>query len=255
MKNLSKIIIAHRGESHNAPENTLAAINLAWEKGAKAVEIDIQLTKDNEIVVFHDKDTARLSGKKLKISKSTLQELKLLNIGCHKGDIWKNERIPTLKDVLKTVPENAKLIIEIKSDESILDKLKDVLVQSELKDAQLEIIDFNIKTLAKAKTLMPNYKMLWLLDLDYLGLWWILRVNKKRILQNVKKHKLDGVNVWAGRILNQDFITKFKEADLFVYCWTVNDPQKASILLWAGIDGITTDRAMWMREKLGSVMI
>ncbi len=58
-KNLDKLIIAHRGESFIAPENTLAAINLAWKNGAKAVEIDVQITSDNEIVVIHDKNTKR----------------------------------------------------------------------------------------------------------------------------------------------------------------------------------------------------
>jgi len=53
----NNLIIAHRGESFDAPENTLVAITLAWERGAKAVEIDIRLTADNEIVVIHDKDT------------------------------------------------------------------------------------------------------------------------------------------------------------------------------------------------------
>jgi glycerophosphoryl diester phosphodiesterase len=54
------IIIAHRGESYDAPENTLAAINLAWKRKVQAVEIDVQLTNDNEIVVIHDKDTLRI---------------------------------------------------------------------------------------------------------------------------------------------------------------------------------------------------
>ena len=62
-------IIAHRGESYDAPENTLAAINLAWKRNVIAVEIDIQLTNDNEIVVIHYKDTLRVSGKKKIIKK------------------------------------------------------------------------------------------------------------------------------------------------------------------------------------------
>jgi glycerophosphoryl diester phosphodiesterase len=67
------MIIAHRGESYLAPENSLASINMAWHKGAEAVEIDIQLTTDNEIVVIHDSNTKRVGNKNLKIAASTLE--------------------------------------------------------------------------------------------------------------------------------------------------------------------------------------
>ena len=62
------LIIAHRGESYDAPENTLASINLAWKRKADAVEVDVQLTKDKKIVVIHDNSTLRTGGKLKKIS-------------------------------------------------------------------------------------------------------------------------------------------------------------------------------------------
>jgi len=244
------IIIAHRGESYDAPENTLAAINLAWERNVKAVEIDIQLTADNEIIVIHDKDTLRITGKKKIVEDSSLKELRLLNAGFHKEGNWDNELIPKLTEVLATVPVDGKLIIEIKSDERILPKLEMDLSRSNLQDDQIELIDFNYATLVKAKKLMPQYRMLWLLSLDYLIPWLLVRINKKRIIKKVKKHNLDGVNVWAGRLLNRNFISQFKEAGLLVYTWTVNGPRKANILNSYGIDGITTDKAGWMKEQL-----
>ncbi len=253
MTNLSDIIIAHRGESFDAPENTLASINLAWKNKVKSVEIDIQLTKDNEIVVIHDYDTLRVSGKKKVIKKTSLQELKSYDIGSYKDIKWKNERIPTLKEVLQTVPSGGKLIIEIKSDESILEKLKLELGRSELKNSQIEIIAFNLNTIAQAKKLMPEYNMLWLLDLDYYWPHWMLRINKQRIIRIVKKHKLNGVNVWAGKILNRKFIENFQNAGLLVYTWTVNKPKTAERLLEAGVNGITTDRAAWMTHQLKNI--
>ena len=250
MSKLNELIIAHRGESFDAPENTLASINLAWERMAKSVEIDIQLTKDNEIVVIHDYDTLRISGKKKIIKKSSLEELKLLDAGTHKNKEWKNVRIPTLNEVLKTVPVDSRLIIEIKSDERILDMLKHELAQSSLKNSQIELIAFNACTLTRAKQLMPNYKMLWLLDLDYFWPHWIIWINKQSIIKKVKKLNLDGVDVWAGKFLTRSFIEKFKKKGLLVYTWTVNRPEKAKLLIENGIDGITTDRASWMSEQL-----
>ncbi len=244
------ILIAHRGESMDAPENTIASINLAWERGINAVEIDIHLTADNEIVVIHDKDTYRISGIKKQIKNSTLAELQLLDVGSFKSKRWSNEKIPTLRDVLQTVPEHGKLIIEIKSDGRILNKLKKELEESKLKPSQIEIIAFNIHTLSEAKQLMPNYKMLWLLDLDFFWLWWLLRINKQRIIQKVKSRHLDGVNVWAGKLLTSSFISEFKNADLLVYAWTVNDPLQARLLSENKIDGITSDCASKIKSQL-----
>jgi len=244
------IIIAHRGESFDAPENTLAAINLAWGRKVKAVEIDIQLTKDDEIIVLHDKNTLRISGERKIVEKSSLEELKRLDAGSHKDSKWGDERIPPLNEVLKTVPPDGKLIIEIKSDKRILKKLKEELSRSELKNSQIEIIAFNEHLLALAKSQMPDYKMLWLLDLDFFWPWWICWINELKIIRKVKKLKLNGVDVWAGRLLTRGFIEKFKDAGLLVYAWTVNDKHKALQLMEFGVDGITTDRASWMTEKL-----
>ena len=244
------LIIAHRGESFDAPENTLAAINLAWERKAKSVEIDIQLTNDNEIVVIHDYDTLRISGEKKLIKNSSLEELKCLDAGSHKGNRWKGEPIPKLNEVLDTVPAHGRLIIEIKSDGRILEKLRYELSQSGLKNSQVEIIAFNADTLKIAKKLMPQYKMLWLLDLDYYWPWWLHRINEQKIIRKVKELKFEGVDVWSGKILSEAFIEKFKNAGLLVYSWTINDPHKARWLIRSGIDGITTDRAQWMAEHL-----
>ncbi len=246
----NSIIIAHRGESFDAPENTLAAINLAWERGAKAVEIDIRLTADNEIVVIHDEDTSRISGEKKIIDSTSLKELKLLNAGFHKEGNWDTEQIPTLSEVLETVPSDGKLIIEIKSDNSILPKLKHDLSKSKLNYNQIEIIAFNETTLAKAKQLMPEYRMLWLKNLDYMLPSWLVINNNKQIIKKIKELNLDGINVWAGKLLTQSFIKEFKDAGLFVYTWTVDNPDKAKIIINDGIDGLTTNRAGWMMEQL-----
>ena len=77
MKKNKFIIIAHRGESYDAPENTHASINLAWEREVDAVEIDVQLTKDEKIVVIHDKSTLRTGGKLKRISSNTYDNLSI----------------------------------------------------------------------------------------------------------------------------------------------------------------------------------
>ncbi len=243
-------IIAHRGESYDAPENTLASINLAWERGAEAVEIDIHLSKDNQVVVIHDSNTKRVGAINKKIKQQTLSELKKLDIGSWKNGKYKDEKIPTLKEVLETIPSEKKLIIEIKSSNNILPFLKDDIKNSYLRTDQIEFISFSFSTVVETKKLFPRNNVLYLVDLDYTWYTRLISPSVEKLITNVKEANLDGLNVWAGKLLTKEFAQKVKSADLLLYTWTVNNPQHAQSLIDWGIDGITTDRAQWLKTKL-----
>ncbi len=244
------MIIAHRGESIEAPENSLSAITMAWSKGVRKVEIDIRKTSDDEIIVIHDRHTGRIGNKKYYVSRSTLEQLKTVDIGSKKSLIFKDEKIPTLKEVLKIIPLNCKLIIELKDNDKIIPLLVDLIIETKVSDKQVEFIAFNLKTISKLKSMLPEYKMLWLLNLDYFWPRWLTLINKKKILKRIKYNNLDGINIWAGQILNKDFIDFFKKSGYSIYVWTVNEPEQARILLSFGIDSITTDRASWLKQQL-----
>lgn len=250
MRDHSCMIIAHRGESFDAPENTLASINLAWDRDADAVEIDIQLTSDNHIVVIHDFDTKRLAGIDKKVKDQTLVELRKMDVGSWKNDQWKDEKIPTLIEVVETVPHGIKIIIEIKSDAGIIPHLKPQIQQSGLEPSQVEFIGFDLKTMAQAKKEFPQHNVLWLLDLDYYWYRKIFRPSITRAIATAKTCRLDGLNVWAGNMLDEQLISTVKNAGLLLYCWTVNDVEKAKKLQDWGIDAITTDRAQWLKSQL-----
>jgi len=116
-------IIGHRGASHDAPENTLAAFKLGWEQGADAVELDIWLTKDGKIVCLHDADTKRTTGVLKKVAESTLDELRTLDAGTWKDAKWRGEKLPTLTEALAAIPAGKRLVIEIKAGVEILPEL------------------------------------------------------------------------------------------------------------------------------------
>ncbi len=88
-------IIAHRGASHDAPENTLAAMRLAWDQKADAVELDLWLSKDGRIVVLHDRDTKRVGGSAIPVAEQTWAEIGRVDVGAWKDPRFKDERIPT----------------------------------------------------------------------------------------------------------------------------------------------------------------
>ena len=98
-------IIAHRGASYDAPENTLVSVNLGWAQGADAVEVDVYLSKDGHIVVHHDSDTKKPAGVDRKVEDQTLAELRQLDVGAWKGAKWKGVSMPELKCVLESIQE------------------------------------------------------------------------------------------------------------------------------------------------------
>lgn len=246
-------MVAHRGESFDAPENTMAAIKLAWHRGVKAVEIDVRLSSDNEIVVIHDAHTGRVGDKKLLIKKSKLHEIRTVDIGIKKAVAYKGEKIPTLNEILETIPLNSKLIIEVKCGEEIISPLKKIFINSRLKNNQIEIISFDLELIAKIKEQLPMYKALWLLDLDYYWPHWLLRIDPLKIIEKINKNNLDGVDVWAGKVINQSFVDVFIDRGLLLYTWTVNDVAFARKLLNFGVDAITTDRASWLNKQITGI--
>ena len=242
------LIIAHRGEPFDAPENTLAAINLAWERNADAIEIDIHLTKDQKIVVIHDKTTKRTANQNKRIKANVLEDLKKLNFGNSTSFI---EKIPTLKEVLATVPAGKKILIEIKCDEKIIPFLRAEIADSGLKREQVEIISFNFKVVKSVKIRLPEHKVLWLLNLDYNWLSKLVMKSTRQLLNKTKNNNLDGIDVWGGgKAITQKFVDNVKALNLIIYTWTIDDPIRATKLINMGVNGITTNKAHWLKTKV-----
>ncbi len=252
---MKTMIIAHRGESFDAPENTLSAVNLAWERGAEAVEVDIRLSKDNKIVVIHDKTTKRIGNKNEKVKYQTLEELRKLDFGSWKSDKFIGEKIPTLFEIFETVPKNKKIIIEVKSSEKIIPFLIKDIQNSNLLNSQIEIISFKYDLLSKIKKELPDIKMLYLVNLDYSWMTKVFSLSDKEIIKKVKLANLDGINAFAGKLLTEKFIYNVKWENLLLYTWTVNDLEHAQKLVEWNVDAITTDRAQWLSEKLNNIEI
>lgn len=244
------LIIAHRGESHDAPENTLASVNLAWERGATAVEVDVHATGDNQIAVIHDSSTFRTTGQKHIVAKTPLSDLQKLDAGSWKGPQWADERIPSLPEILATAPPEGKILVEIKSGQHLLEPLRQTAQESGLRPDQIEIISFSLDTLTAAKRAMPQYKMMWVIRSYPLWRQYIRGVHPKALLMKLGRFGITGVTIGDSRHLNRIFVHHLKAAGRPVYVWTINDPLRAAALLKYGIDGITTDRAAWLKEKL-----
>jgi len=108
-------IVAHRGASFDAPENTLAAFGRAWELGVECVELDVHATRDGETVVIHDDSTKRTGGRDRPVADQTLAELRELDVGAWKSAAYAGEKIPTIGEVRSAAPTGRTVFVEIKS--------------------------------------------------------------------------------------------------------------------------------------------
>ena len=159
----STLYIAHRGESKSAPENTLEAINLAWQNGADGIEIDVHLSADNEIIVNHDKSTKRMTGEYRLIRRNNLAEIKKLNVKKNGYGYNYDVKIPTLIEALKTVPKGKYIFIEVKCGIEILPRLKQILKKTSVDVKYIKIISFNLGVISAIKKALPQYKTLWVM--------------------------------------------------------------------------------------------
>lgn len=236
-------IIGHRGASWDAPENTVSSLKLAWEQQADGAEFDIYLTQDGKIIACHDKDTKRTAGVSKLIAETTLAELRKLDVGKWKNAKFTGEVMPTLEELLATIPAGKKVYIEVKCGPEIVPELNRILQTTQLKPAQTPVICFNAAVIAAVKELRPDLPAYWLVGLKD-------DTTAESLIAKAKEIHADGLDLSATAKLDQDFATKIRAAGLRLDVWTVNDAAVARRMSSIGVQGITTDRPAWLREQL-----
>ena len=247
-------IVGHRGASGEAPENTMAAIHLAWRQQADAVEIDARLTRDGRIVAFHDESTLRITRKEHAVSLLTLDQLRLLDAGLWKGEEWAEERIPTLEEVLATVPTGKRLYVEIKCGPEIIPALVKLL-QTPLALERVVVISYGFDVLAELKRRLPAVVVL-----------QILRLSKsprkpqeatptlaERILP-AREAGFDGFDLGITHLLEAETVSRLLAENFRLCTWTINDVHEAQRLALMGVQAVTTDYPARLRHELSTLI-
>ncbi|MGQ9592013.1 MAG: glycerophosphodiester phosphodiesterase [Planctomycetota bacterium] len=243
-------IVAHRGASDEAPENTREAVEAAWKAGADAVEVDVRLTADGKLAVIHDEDAKRTTGTVAVVAKSTLEDLRKLDAGSWKGPRWKGCRIPTLEEVLATVPRGKRLFVEVKCGPEAVPELARVLRESGRAPREAVVIGFDPETMAAVRKALPDRKVYLLSGFqrdEETGSW------KPRIEDLIEKAKaagLSGLDLSAEGPLDEEAARRIRVAGLELHVWTVDDPEVARRLRALGVDGITTNRPAALRRAI-----
>lgn len=238
--------IAHRGASYEAPENTLSAVRLAWESGADAVEVDVHLTADNRLAVIHDDNTKRVAGVDWKVSQKTLADLQTLDVGRWKDRRFAGERIPSLEEVLATIPFGRRMLVEIKCKGEILPFLQEAIEESG-KRRQIVLICFDPDVLVQCKQRMPDIPVYWLVGTEKDKQSGKPIPHSPDLIAFARDKGIDGLDVnYEG--VNQAFAEAVRRAGYAWYVWTVDDCSTAERMIRLGARGITTNRAAWLKQ-------
>lgn len=228
------VVFAHRGASGGAPENTLASMKNAVAAGAKAVEFDVQLSKDNRLVVIHDYRVDRTTDGSGYVMRKTLEELKKLDAGGWYGREYAGEEIPTLEEVMELLPEDTLLNIEIKSfmldKRDIAGKVVETVERYGIEERVI-ISSFDHKLLKGVRERSRDMKLGLLLYGRLLGI---------KDYEGIRE--LDPWSIHPSQdYLDEEYIKHLKDTGCRIYTYTVNSKERFEELKSLGVDGIFSD--------------
>lgn len=242
-------VVAHRGASADAPENTLAAVRMAWHQAADAVEIDIHLSADGHAVVIHDDTLKRTAGIDARVAERTLRELQSYDVGQWKGREWTGETIPSLAQVIETIPAGRRLFVEIKSGPPTIEAIgRDLALVADRPEAVV-LACFDVDVLAVATRQFPQHASFFGVEQKKSndGDW---EPALGEIINTATHNAATGVDLsWTSGI-DAQAVSLLRQGGLQTAVWTVNDPSEAHRVRDAGIQSITTDCPAVIRRAL-----
>ena len=230
------LVVAHRGAAGAAPENTLAAVRKALDDGADWVEIDVQETRDGEVLVMHDSDFMKLAGNPLKVWDGDLAEIQQIDIGSWFDPAFADQRPPTLLDVLETIRGRAKLVIELKyygHDEQLEQRVVDIVEAAGMAD-DVVVMSLKLAGVQKLQALRPD---------------WTAGLLAAKSLGDLTRIDVDFLAVNQS-MASPAFIRRAHKAGKRVFVWTINDGLSLSRWVSMGVDGVITDEPALARNIL-----
>lgn len=219
------IIVAHRGASGYAPENSLAAFKKAIDLNVDMIELDVQQCKSGELIVFHDYTLDRLMGVHKYISDLTLQELKQFNIA------KSNEKIPTLQEVLDLINRQCKVNIELKSAH-ITEKVSDIIkiyIGKGWNFNDFIVSSFDHYEIKKFKELSPSVITGAIIDCKPIG------------YSNIIVNAYADIAVLYYPMVDKQFVADAHSKGIKVFVFTVNYPEDYKLMVNLDVDAIISD--------------
>ncbi|HTI54797.1 MAG TPA: glycerophosphodiester phosphodiesterase family protein [Verrucomicrobiae bacterium] len=234
------LLIAHRGASADAPENTIAAFELALDQGADGLELDIHLSADGHPVVIHDFTLERTTDGAGPVSALSVRELKRLDAGGWCDHRFQGQRVQTLQEILERFRDRARFWLELKGGPALYPGLEERVVST------VEIYDVVDRVLVQS--------------FDPAAVGEVRALNRAiRVGIVTAKAPLDRTLLRPGAVdaicpaldmCSEGLIGDVRAAGLDCYVWTVNEPAQVDRLVGWGVSGIITDRPGTTRARL-----
>jgi len=236
------IVVAHRGASAQAPENTMEAFRLGVEAGADAIELDVHLTADGQLAVIHDDTLDRTTDRTGRVAELTMDQIREADAGAtfarpdDAGFPYAGEglRVPTLPEVLAWLPEGIGLVVEIKARAAADAVVEAFRGQAVREGDRLAVISFDEATIERVRELDPGIRTGYLL---------VPTQPIEPALTWATEHGHVGVFPWEGD-LGMDPLPLMVQAHAYgreIGCYVVNDPQRMQHLAACGLWGFVTD--------------
>lgn len=229
-------VIAHRGSSATAPENSLAAFRLAADQGTDYVELDVQESADGEVLVIHDSDLMKVGGSPMRIWESSAAQVRSVDIGSRVGPQFSSERVPTLAEVLAVCKGRTKVIVELKQyghDVSLEEKVVAIVEAAGMAD-DCVFMSLDLHQVRRMKELRPA---------------WRCGALVARAIGDVVALGADFVAV-EKKMVTPLFVRRAHRAGQEVYPWTVDDPAWMLAMMSRGVDGLITNRPDLARQAI-----
>ena len=229
-------IIAHRGASGAAPENTMASFQQAIDDKADWIEIDVQENADDVIVVAHDSDFMKVAGSDLKVWNATNESLRDLDIGGWYAPEYSNQRVPTLRQALELAKDKLGVVIELKyygHDRNLESQVVDIVEETGM-ESDIMVMSLKNDGLRKVAALRPA---------------WTLGLLNTASIGDLTRLDLDflALNSIAASLA---MIHRAHKEGMKVFVWTLNDPVQMSVMMSRGVDGIITDEPALARQVM-----
>lgn len=232
--------ISHRGESLDAPENSLAAFKLSLERKTDGMECDVRLSADGQVVVCHDANTLRTGSAFLTVEKTSYADLQKIHISGALEDIYPDEKIPLLSETFQYLGKDREYYIELKgTDLALVPKVKAVVEASGIDCNQIVFISFYEDMIRDIKRAMPQCRALWLNSLirDY-G-----RVTPQELVAKLQELGVDGIDANANPETDAELVKAVHDAGMIYAVWTIDNPYQADHFIQLGVDAVTSNRA------------
>ncbi|UCG74725.1 MAG: glycerophosphoryl diester phosphodiesterase membrane domain-containing protein [Gemmatimonadota bacterium] len=230
------IVIAHRGASGEAPENTMAAFEGAMVQRADWIELDVQENADGEVIVQHDSDFKRVGRADLKVWNATNAELHDLDVGSWFGPEFSDQRVPRLRQVLERAKGQLGVVIELKyygHDRQLESKVVEIVEATEM-EGQIMIMSLKTDGLRKIAALRPS---------------WTRGLLNTVSVGDLTRRDLNFLALNAAAA-SRSQIRRAHRRGMKVYAWTIDEPVQLSVMMSRGVDGVITDRPAVARQVL-----